>query len=127
MHLYMPRGADRWTSSVGKLFEEFVHISLLLCSPGTMAVSCNRLFCLLPELLESRSTSCIHACIYADMLSSRNLSESHLWAQVVELKVGMHCERCIKAIKKAIKTIDGKPVVNSALLAITIQSFSFRF
>ncbi|GJN17305.1 hypothetical protein PR202_gb04362 [Eleusine coracana subsp. coracana] len=25
---------------------------------------------------------------------------------VVELKVGMHCERCIKAIKKAIKTID---------------------
>ena len=127
MHLYMPRGADRWTSSVGKLFEEFVHISLLLCSPGTMAVSCNRLFCLLPELLESRSTSCIHACIYADMLSSRNLSESHLWAQVVELKVGMHCERCIKAIKKAIKTIDGKPVVNPALLAITIQSFSFRF
>jgi len=62
MHLYMPRGADRWTSSVGKLFEEFVHIRLLLCSPGTMAV--------------------------------------------VELKVGMHCERCIKAIKKAIKTID---------------------
>jgi copper chaperone len=26
----------------------------------------------------------------------------------VELKVGMHCERCIKAIKKAIKTIDGE-------------------
>uniref|UniRef100_A0A0E0C9N9 HMA domain-containing protein n=1 Tax=Oryza meridionalis TaxID=40149 RepID=A0A0E0C9N9_9ORYZ len=25
---------------------------------------------------------------------------------VVELKVGMHCDRCIKAIKKAIKTID---------------------
>ncbi|KAK3165834.1 hypothetical protein QOZ80_1AG0038370 [Eleusine coracana subsp. coracana] len=25
---------------------------------------------------------------------------------IVELKVGMHCERCIKAIKKAIKTID---------------------
>lgn len=25
---------------------------------------------------------------------------------VVELKVGMHCERCIKSIKKAIKTID---------------------
>lgn len=27
--------------------------------------------------------------------------------QVVELKVGMHCERCIKAIKKAIKKIEG--------------------
>lgn len=27
--------------------------------------------------------------------------------QVVELKVGMHCDRCIKSIKKAIKTIDG--------------------
>ncbi|KAF7031398.1 hypothetical protein CFC21_042735 [Triticum aestivum] len=26
--------------------------------------------------------------------------------QVVELKVGMHCDRCIKSIKKAIKTID---------------------
>lgn len=25
---------------------------------------------------------------------------------VVELKVGMHCDRCIKSIKKAIKTID---------------------
>ncbi|XP_073008881.1 heavy metal-associated isoprenylated plant protein 45 isoform X1 [Typha latifolia] len=25
---------------------------------------------------------------------------------VVELKVGMHCEKCIKAIKKAIKKID---------------------
>ncbi|KAJ3669060.1 hypothetical protein LUZ60_011010 [Juncus effusus] len=25
---------------------------------------------------------------------------------VVELRVGMHCERCIKAIKKAIKKID---------------------
>ncbi|XP_077217085.1 heavy metal transport/detoxification superfamily protein [Tasmannia lanceolata] len=25
---------------------------------------------------------------------------------VVELKVGMHCERCIKAIKKAIKKIE---------------------
>ena len=64
--------------------------------------------------------------MYADMHKKLE-SESHLWAQVVELKVGMHCERCIKAIKKAIKTIDGKPVVNSALLAITIQSFSFRF
>jgi hypothetical protein len=125
--IYMLRDAERWTSSVGKLFEEFVHISLLLCSPGAMAVSCNRLFCfLLPELLESRCTSCIHACIYADMHSKLE-SESHLWAQVVELKVGMHCERCIKAIKKAIKTIDGKPVVNSALLPITIPSFSFRF
>jgi len=122
----MLQDAERWTSSVGKLFEEFVHISLLLCSPGTMAVSCNRLFCLLPDLLESRSTSCIYACMYADMHKKLE-SESHLWAQVVELKVGMHCERCIKAIKKAIKTIDGKPVVNSALLAITIQSFSFRF
>jgi hypothetical protein len=28
--------------------------------------------------------------------------------QVVELKVGMHCDRCIKSIKKAIKTIDGR-------------------
>jgi len=64
--------------------------------------------------------------MYADMHKKLE-SESHLWAQVVELKVGMHCERCIKAIKKAIKTIDGKPVVNPALLAITIQSFSFRF
>lgn len=27
--------------------------------------------------------------------------------QVVEVKVGMHCERCIKAIKKAIKKIEG--------------------
>ncbi|KAK1601092.1 hypothetical protein QYE76_018944 [Lolium multiflorum] len=27
---------------------------------------------------------------------------------VVELKVGMHCDRCIKSIKKAIKTIDGR-------------------
>ncbi|XP_039810443.1 copper transport protein ATX1-like [Panicum virgatum] len=62
MRLYMLQDAERWTSSVRKLFEDFVHISLLLCSPGTMAV--------------------------------------------VELKVGMHCERCIKAIKKAIKTID---------------------
>ncbi|OAY67522.1 Pentatricopeptide repeat-containing protein, partial [Ananas comosus] len=26
--------------------------------------------------------------------------------EVVELKVGMHCEKCIKAIKKAIKKID---------------------
>ena len=126
MRLYMLQDAERWTSSVRKLFEDFVHISLLLCSPGTMAVSCNRLFCLLPDLLESRSTSCIYACMYADMHKKLE-SESHLWAQVVELKVGMHCERCIKAIKKAIKTIDGKPVVNSALLAITIQSFSFRF
>ncbi|XP_019706215.1 copper transport protein ATX1 isoform X2 [Elaeis guineensis] len=25
---------------------------------------------------------------------------------VVELKVGMHCEKCIKAIKKAIKKIE---------------------
>ncbi|XP_058110468.1 copper transport protein CCH-like [Magnolia sinica] len=25
---------------------------------------------------------------------------------VVELKVGMHCDRCIKAIKKAIKKIE---------------------
>ncbi|XP_020114271.1 copper transport protein CCH [Ananas comosus] len=25
---------------------------------------------------------------------------------LVELKVGMHCEKCIKAIKKAIKKID---------------------
>ncbi|XP_068645016.1 copper transport protein CCH [Aristolochia californica] len=25
---------------------------------------------------------------------------------VVEVKVGMHCERCIKAIKKAIKKIE---------------------
>ncbi|XP_078181355.1 heavy metal-associated isoprenylated plant protein 45-like [Carex rostrata] len=25
---------------------------------------------------------------------------------VVELKVGMHCDKCIKAIKKAIKKID---------------------
>ncbi|CAO1946438.1 unnamed protein product [Urochloa humidicola] len=58
----MLQDTERWTSSVSKLFEKFVHGSLLLYSPGTMAV--------------------------------------------VELKVGMHCERCIKAIKKAIKTID---------------------
>jgi copper chaperone CopZ len=35
---------------------------------------------------------------------------------VVELKVGMHCERCVKAIKKAIRTIDGnKPAINPVL------------
>jgi len=49
--------------------------------------------------------------------------ESFIWPQVVELKVGMHCERCIKAIKKAIKTIDGKPTVNS-ILSIPQKSFT---
>jgi copper chaperone CopZ len=34
---------------------------------------------------------------------------------VVELKVGMHCERCVK-VKKAIGTIDGnKPAINPVL------------
>jgi copper chaperone CopZ len=53
-------------------------------------------------------------------------SESHLWAQVVELKVGMHCERCIRAIKKAIKTIDGKACGQLCSFSPnTIQSFTF--
>jgi hypothetical protein len=65
--------------------------SFLLRSRRAMSVSCYQLFYLLPELL----------CIYIYIIF-------YIRSQVVELKVGMHCERCIKSIKKAIKTIDGE-------------------
>jgi hypothetical protein len=55
--------------------------------------------------------------------------------QVVELKVGMHCDRCIKSIKKAIKTIDGREAFDqlstkqplSALAYYNEQGFLFTY
>jgi copper chaperone len=37
----------------------------------------------------------------------------------------MHCQRCIKAIKKAIKTTDGEHSVNLVLCPVQYESFVF--
>lgn len=35
--------------------------------------------------------------------------------QVVQLKVGLHCDECIKKILKAIKKIEGKSICSLSL------------